>query len=68
MNPEDGIYEPLIGYIVLASLTSEPRKFASVRFFGEAAGDRLKVDRYEEFCQWRADRLAESINDWLGID
>lgn len=53
---------------VLASLTSEPRKFASVQFFGEAAGDRLKVDRYEEFCQWRADRLAESINDWLGID
>jgi hypothetical protein len=53
---------------VLASLTSEPRKFASVQFFGEAAGDRLKIDRYEEFCQWRADRLAESINDWLGID
>ncbi len=53
---------------VLASLTSEQRKFASAQFFGEAAGDRLKTGRYEEFCQWRADRLAESINDWLGMD
>jgi hypothetical protein len=53
---------------VLASLTSEQRKFASVQFFGEAAGDRLKTGRYEEFCQWRADRLAESMNDWLGMD
>jgi hypothetical protein len=53
---------------VLASLTSEQRKFASVQFFGEAAGDRLKTGRYEEFCQWRADRLAESLNDWLGMD
>ena len=36
--------------------------------FGEAAGDQLKPDRYEEFCEWRADRLAEAINDWLGMD
>jgi hypothetical protein len=53
---------------VLATLTPDQRKLASVQFFGEAAGDRIKVDRYEEFCQWRAERLAESINDWLGID
>lgn len=53
---------------VLTSLLSEQRKYASVQFFGEAAGDRLKAGRYEEFCQWRADRLAESLNDWLGID
>src|SRR5206468_708564 len=53
---------------VSTSLTSEQRKFGSVQFFGEAAGDRLKPGRYEEFCQWRADRLAESMNDWLGMD
>ena len=51
-----------------ATLTPDQRKLAAVQFFGEAAGDRLKPDRYEEFCEWRADRLAESINDWLGMD
>jgi len=53
---------------VLSMLTPDRRKLASVQFFGDAAGDRLKSDRYYEFCQWRADRLAESINDWLGMD
>jgi hypothetical protein len=53
---------------VLATLTPDQRKLAATQFFGAAAGDRLKPDRYEEFCQWRAGRLAESINDWLGLD
>ena len=53
---------------VCATLTPAQRKLAAVQFFGEAAGDQLKPDRYEEFCEWRADRLAEAINDWLGMD
>lgn len=53
---------------ILAMLAPDARKLAAVQFFGEAAGDSLKPDRYEEFCEWRAERLAESINDWLGID
>jgi hypothetical protein len=53
---------------VLSMLTPDKRRLAAVQFFGEAAGDKLKPDRYEEFCQWRAERLAESINDWLGLD
>jgi len=52
---------------VLAMLTPDQRKLAAVQFFGEAAGDHLKADRYEEFRQWRAERLAESFNDWLGM-
>jgi hypothetical protein len=52
---------------VFATLKPDERKLAAVQFFGEAAGDRLEVDHYEEFCQWRAEQLAESINDWLGI-
>jgi hypothetical protein len=32
-----------------------------------SAGDRLKPGRYV-VLSGRADRLAESINDWLGID
>ena len=51
-----------------ATLTPAQRKLAAVQFFGEDAGDRLKPCRYEEFCEWRADRLAEAINDWLGMD
>ena len=51
-----------------ATLTPDQRKLAAVQFFGEAAGDRLTPDRYDEFCEWRADRLAESLNDWLGMD
>jgi len=53
---------------VLAILSPDERQRASIQFFGEAAGDRLKPERYEEFCQWRAQRLAEKINEWLGID
>jgi hypothetical protein len=47
-------------------LTPDKRKLADVQFFGDAAGDKLQPNRYEEFCQWRAGRLAESINRWLG--
>lgn len=52
---------------VFAALPPAQRKHAAVQFFGEAAGDRLRSDRYYEFLEWRAARLAESINDWLGI-
>jgi hypothetical protein len=53
---------------VHATLTPDQRRAAGKQYFGDAAGDRLKRDRYKEFCQWRADRLAEALNDWLGID
>ena len=53
---------------VLATLTPDQRKRAAVQFFGEAAGDHLAIERYEEFCEWRADRLAGAINEWLGIE
>ncbi|MEX0774382.1 MAG: DUF262 domain-containing protein [Phycisphaeraceae bacterium] len=53
---------------VLALLSPDHRQRASLQFFGEGAGDRLKPENYEEFCQWRADRLVEVINEWLGID
>jgi hypothetical protein len=53
---------------VLAMLGSEQRKRAAIQFFGEAAGDNLEVQRYEEFCMWRADRLANAINEWIGMD
>lgn len=53
---------------VLAILSPDQRKLASLQFFGEAAGDRLKPENYEDFCQWRAERLAEVINEWLGTD
>ena len=53
---------------VFSILTPDQRKLAAVQFFGDAAGDHLKPDRYYEFCEWRANRLAESINEWLGAD
>jgi len=53
---------------VLAGMSPDERQRAEVQFFGEAAGDRLKPENYEDFCQWRAERLAEAVNDWLGID
>jgi hypothetical protein len=52
---------------VWTALTPEQRKRASAQFFGEAAGDQLRTDRYDGFCEWRANRLAEAINDWLGL-
>ena len=53
---------------VLDTLTPQQRKRASVQLFGEAAGDRLTPDHYNEFCQWRAERLAEALNEYLGLD
>ncbi len=53
---------------VLAGMSPDERQRADLQFFGEAAGDRLKPENYEDFCQWRAERLAEAINEWLGID
>ena len=48
-------------------LTPKQRELADAQFFGEDAGDRLKPDHYDDFCDWRAAKLAEAINDWLGI-
>ena len=53
---------------VLRSLTPDQRTRAGIQFFGDAAGDRLRHERYEEFCEWRAARLTEALNDFLGID
>ena len=53
---------------VLKSLTPDHRKAAALQFFGEAAGDRLSLGKFDEFCRWRGDRLAEAMNEWLGID
>lgn len=52
---------------VLASLTSDQRKIASGQLFGQNAGDLLAVERYSEFCSWRAARLAEALNEFLGL-
>jgi hypothetical protein len=52
---------------VLATLDPTQRKAARVQFFGSAAGDQLEIERYEEFCQWRADRLAEALNQFVGL-
>ncbi|HWF85630.1 MAG TPA: DUF262 domain-containing protein [Vicinamibacterales bacterium] len=53
---------------VLRTLTPQQRKQAKKQFFGEEAGDRLGRDRYNEFCDWRAARLAEALNEFLGIE
>jgi hypothetical protein len=52
---------------VLRTLTPEQRNHARRQLFGEEAGDRLRRERYEEFCEWRAKRLAEALNDFLGL-
>jgi len=52
---------------VLAMLTPNQRKAASGQFFGTEAGDRLRVENYEVFCQWRASRLAEGLNVFIGL-
>jgi hypothetical protein len=53
---------------VLKTLTPAQRKIAEIQFFGEDAGDRLGHDRYEEFCDWRAQRLAQALNEFLGME
>jgi hypothetical protein len=32
------------------------------------AGGRPRHERYEEFCEWRAARLAEALSEFPGID
>jgi len=52
---------------VLSMLTPAQRKLAKVQFFGNDAGDLLEADHYEEYCEWRAKRLAEAMNEYLGM-
>jgi len=52
---------------VLNTLKPSQRQAASIQFFGEAAGDLLMLDKYQEFCEWRAKRLAEALNRYVGI-
>ena len=53
---------------VLNMLSSSQRKLATIQIFGRDAGDLLEPKRYDEFCEWRAKRLAESMNEWLGLE
>ncbi len=53
---------------ILARLTPEQQQRAQVQHFSLEAGDRLKQSEYEDFCLWRARRVADSINDWLGLE
>jgi hypothetical protein len=52
---------------VFEGLSPEQRKSAAAQFFGEAAGDRLRPERFREFCDWRAKRLAEALNEYMGV-
>jgi hypothetical protein len=52
---------------ILRTLKPNERENAACQFFGEAAGDLLNSDKYDEFCSWRAKRLAGSINEWIGL-
>jgi hypothetical protein len=52
---------------VLNMLTPVQRKAARVQFFGNDAGDLLEADHYEEYCVWRAKRLAQAMNEYLGM-
>jgi hypothetical protein len=45
----------------------EKRERAQVQFFSKDAGDLLNPDYYEDFLEWRAKRLAEAWNLWLGL-
>jgi hypothetical protein len=47
--------------------THEKRERARVQFFSKDAGDLLESDRYRDFLEWRAKRLAEAWNRWLGL-
>ena len=50
---------------VLKHLDPTQRRHAGQQFFSESAGDRLQD--YEKFVPWRAEQLARSLNDWLGL-
>jgi hypothetical protein len=53
---------------ILRVLTPEQRKHARVQFFGEEAGDRLSRDQYDQCCEWRGRRMADALNEFIGID
>jgi hypothetical protein len=64
-NAEFGDREP---EDVLGTLTPGQRKEAAKQFFGADAGDRLRRTEYEKFCEWRAGKLADALNDFLGLE
>lgn len=52
---------------VLETLTAAQRQNASLQFFGNAAGDRLKPEHFEDFRTWRAKQLADVFNEEFWI-
>jgi hypothetical protein len=50
----------------LELLTPKQRETTAVQFFSSEAGDRLKSKNYEDFRQWRAQKLADAFNVEFG--
>ena len=46
----------------------DKRERASLQMFSKDAGEVLRSGRYEDFCEWRAKRLAEAWNRWLDLN
>lgn len=51
----------------LQMLSAKQLQLASEQFFGTEAGDRLKVENFESFRDWRAQRLADAFNEDFGL-
>jgi hypothetical protein len=47
--------------------THEKRERARLQRFSDEAGDLLAPNRYTDFLEWRAKRLAEAWNEWLEL-
>jgi hypothetical protein len=62
-EPVPGLFPEKLASGVLAFLTLQ-----HFQNFARRPDYEFVVRCYEEFCSWRAHRLADSINDWLGAD
>lgn len=54
--------------VVLTSLKPQERERAQVQFFESGDSNLLDPSLYEDFCEWRAKKLAHAMNDWLGLE
>jgi hypothetical protein len=50
------------------SLKQNQKECASAQFFFEASDNLLKPAAYDEFIEFRADKLAQRLNQFLGFD
>jgi hypothetical protein len=67
-QPDNAAFGDIQPLDMWKSLKQNRRECASAQFFFEASDNLLKPAAYEELLEFRADKMAQHISRFLGLD